>query len=53
MCYEPGSATAARPAAAEELTASGAVRLAGDSTALTDPAAILDDFDPAFPIVTP
>ncbi|WP_327149821.1 alkyl/aryl-sulfatase [Nocardia sp. NBC_01329] len=42
-----------KPAMAEELAASGVVRLAGDHAALTDLAAILDDFDPAFPIVTP
>ncbi|NUS93522.1 MAG: MBL fold metallo-hydrolase [Nocardia sp.] len=42
-----------KPAGAGDLAAAGAIRLDGDSGALTDLAAILDDFDPAFPIVTP
>ncbi|MEV3964060.1 alkyl sulfatase C-terminal domain-containing protein [Nocardia sp. NPDC050193] len=42
-----------KPAAAGELAEAGAVRLDGDRAARTEPAALLGDFDPSFPIVTP
>ncbi|MFI2233939.1 MBL fold metallo-hydrolase [Nocardia testacea] len=40
------------PATAGALADSGAVRLDGDRAALTELAALLDEFDPSFPIVT-
>ncbi|MGW5317408.1 alkyl/aryl-sulfatase [Nocardia thailandica] len=42
-----------RPSGAEDLVASGAVTTEGDRSALARLAALLDTFDPAFPIVTP
>ncbi|WP_416563467.1 alkyl sulfatase C-terminal domain-containing protein [Nocardia testacea] len=42
-----------KPAAGGALAESGTVRLDGDRVALTEPAALLDEFDPSFPIVTP
>lgn len=42
-----------KPATAGALADSGAVRLDGDRAALTELAALLDEFDPLFPIVTP
>ncbi|MGA6209112.1 alkyl sulfatase C-terminal domain-containing protein [Nocardia testacea] len=42
-----------KPAAAGALAESGTVRLDGDRVALTELAALLDEFDPSFPIVTP
>lgn len=42
-----------RPAAAAELAGKGAVTLDGDAEVLTAYGALLDDFDPDFPVVTP
>ncbi|KXF52072.1 MBL fold metallo-hydrolase [Rhodococcus sp. SC4] len=41
------------PATAEKLAEDGTVQLAGDRTALAELTAILDHFEPTFPIVTP
>ncbi|MGV9840160.1 alkyl sulfatase C-terminal domain-containing protein [Nocardia niigatensis] len=41
------------PASAGKLAGSGAVMLDGDVTALGELAALQDDFEPTFPIVTP
>ncbi|MDF3310547.1 alkyl sulfatase dimerization domain-containing protein [Rhodococcus sp. T2V] len=41
------------PASATELEQAGMVTLDGDAGALSAVAAVLDDFDPSFPIVTP
>lgn len=42
-----------RPSSVPRLTAAGAVRLEGDQRALETYAALLDDFDPDFAMVTP
>ncbi|WP_328387985.1 alkyl/aryl-sulfatase [Nocardia sp. NBC_00416] len=42
-----------KPGTAEKLAAGGAVELDGDSAVLAELDALLDEFDPAFPIVTP
>jgi alkyl sulfatase BDS1-like metallo-beta-lactamase superfamily hydrolase len=42
-----------QPRAAKKLADKGAIRLEGDPNALDELAALLDEFDPAFPIVTP
>ncbi|WP_067690448.1 alkyl/aryl-sulfatase [Nocardia jejuensis] len=42
-----------KPAAAEKLSSEKAISLDGDAAALRELAAILDDFEPTFPIVTP
>ncbi|MFC1417766.1 alkyl sulfatase dimerization domain-containing protein [Streptacidiphilus cavernicola] len=42
-----------RPDSADQLVQRGAVALTGDASALTDFAALLDSFDPNFPLVTP
>ncbi|RYE38978.1 MAG: MBL fold metallo-hydrolase, partial [Hyphomicrobiales bacterium] len=41
------------PATAEKLAGDGTVQLTGDRTALAELTAILDHFEPTFPIVTP
>lgn len=42
-----------KPDAVDQLSAAEAVRLDGDRAALSELGTVLDDFDPAFPIVTP
>ncbi|WP_278260809.1 alkyl sulfatase C-terminal domain-containing protein [Nocardia sp. AG03] len=42
-----------KPEVAAKLAAGGKITLTGDEKALDTLAGILDDFDPAFPIVTP
>ncbi|SED66925.1 Alkyl sulfatase C-terminal [Rhodococcus koreensis] len=42
-----------KPSSATELEQAGVVTLDGDAGALSALAAVLDDFDPSFPIVTP
>lgn len=42
-----------KPAAAARLVEAGVVALDGDATALSGLAAVLDDFDPSFNMVTP
>ncbi|NKY34187.1 MBL fold metallo-hydrolase [Nocardia speluncae] len=42
-----------KPSTVEQLSAAGTLQVDGDRAALTELDAVLDDFDPAFPIVTP
>jgi alkyl sulfatase BDS1-like metallo-beta-lactamase superfamily hydrolase len=42
-----------KPAAAEQLSSAETIHVDGDRAALKELGAILDDFEPAFPIVTP
>lgn len=42
-----------QPAAAEKLAAAGKIQLAGDQSALTEFAGLMDDFDPNFSVITP
>ena len=42
-----------KPSVAPQLAAGGKIALHGDTDQLVELAAVLDDFDPAFPIVTP
>ncbi|WP_068165898.1 alkyl/aryl-sulfatase [Rhodococcus phenolicus] len=42
-----------QPGSAQKLQESGAITLDGDEQVLSDFAALLDEFDPSFPIVTP
>ena len=42
-----------KPAAAQQLAEAGQIHLDGDASALRDLAAVMDEFDPNFNIVTP
>ena len=42
-----------KPAAAQQLADAGQIQLAGDTAALQEYAAVMDDFDPNFNIITP
>ncbi|GII98848.1 hypothetical protein Slu03_12260 [Sediminihabitans luteus] len=47
------AAVVLQPAAATRLATAGKVTLDGDTSVLDAYAAVLDEFDPNFPIVTP